>query len=74
MAQHDLAWSRLQRRLLLTEPDDIVTVSSLASETGVSSESVGIVLAALTRAELFELTEQGDYVRRRLMAPIGTHT
>jgi hypothetical protein len=70
MAQRDQAWRRLQRRLLLTEPNDTVTVATLATETGVSRESVGIVLAALTRADLFELIGQGEYMRRCLLAPI----
>jgi len=60
MTQRDQAWRRLQRRLLLTEPNDTVTVARLATETGVSRESVGIVLAALTRADLFELIGQGE--------------
>jgi len=62
-------WDRLNDILLNFKPGDVVTPDDIVTETGLSPEMVRTVLEALTRAELFERTENGIFIRRSLFGP-----
>jgi len=62
-------WDRLHEVLLDIKPGDTVTPGDLVGQTGLSPTMVQTVLEALTRAELFERTEDGVFVRRSLWGP-----
>jgi DNA-binding GntR family transcriptional regulator len=63
------SWDRLNDIMLNLKPGDTITPDDLVTQTGLSSEMVRTVLEALTRAELFEKTETGVFVRRSLWGP-----
>ena len=62
-------WDRLNDILLTIKPGDTITPDDLVAQTGLSPEMVRTVLEALTRAELFEKSETGVFVRRSLWGP-----
>jgi len=62
-------WDRLHDILLNIKPGDMITPDDLVAQTGLSPEMVRTVLEALTRAELFERTETGVFIRRSLWGP-----
>jgi len=62
-------WDRLHDILLNIKPGDTVTPEELVAQTRMSPEMVRTVLEALTRAELFEKSETGVFVRRSLWGP-----
>jgi DNA-binding GntR family transcriptional regulator len=62
-------WDRLHDILLNIKPGDTITPEDLVKQTGLSPEMVRTVLEALTRAELFEKSETGVFVRRSLWGP-----
>jgi hypothetical protein len=64
----DDRWNRLQTLLLALQPGHVVTVSSLAQNSGVEPDSVEMVLRALTRAALFQPRGPATFVRQRLPA------
>jgi DNA-binding GntR family transcriptional regulator len=66
---HGTSWDRLNDLLLGLKPGDSVTPEDLIAATGLSPETVRTVLEALTRAGLFEKTEQHTFIRRRLYGP-----
>ena len=49
----DPRWVRFESILGRVRPGQTVTIGALASRTGLAIESVGTVLQALTRAEIF---------------------
>jgi DNA-binding GntR family transcriptional regulator len=63
------SWDRLHDILLNIKPGDTITPEALVAQTGLSPEMVRTVLEALTRAELFEKSETGVFVRRSLWGP-----
>jgi len=65
----DTGWDRLNDILLNIKPGDTITPHGLVAQTGLSPEMVRTVLEALTRAELFERTETGVFIRRSLWGP-----
>jgi DNA-binding GntR family transcriptional regulator len=65
----DTGWDRLNDILLTFKPGDTITPDDLVAHTGLSPEMVRTVLEALTRAELFERTETGVFIRRSLWGP-----
>jgi DNA-binding GntR family transcriptional regulator len=65
----DTAWDRLNDTLLTFKPGDTVAPDDLVTRTGLSPEMVRMVLEALARAELFERTEAGIFIRRSLWGP-----
>ena len=62
-------WDRLHEILLNIKPGDTVTPGDLVHQTGLSPAMVQTVLEALTRAELFERTDDGLFIRRSLWGP-----
>jgi hypothetical protein len=62
-------WDRLHEILLNIKPGDTITPGDLVGQTGLSPAMVQTVLEALTRAELFERTDDGVFVRRSLWGP-----
>jgi DNA-binding MarR family transcriptional regulator len=62
-------WDRLHEILLNIKPGDTVVPGDLVDQTGLSPAMVQTVLEALTRAELFERTEDGVFIRRSLWGP-----
>jgi hypothetical protein len=62
-------WDRLHEILLNIKPGDIVIPGDLVDQTGLSPAMVQTVLEALTRAELFERSEDGVFIRRSLWGP-----
>jgi hypothetical protein len=62
-------WDRLHEILLNIKPGDTVIPGELVNQTGLSPTMVQTVLEALTRAELFERTENGVFIRRSLWGP-----
>lgn len=65
----DSSWDRLNDILLNFKPGDTIAPNDLVTQTGLSPEMVRTVLEALTRAELFERTETGIFIRRSLWGP-----
>ena len=63
------SWDRLNDIMLNIKPGDTITPDDLVMQTGLSPEMVRTVLEALTRAELFEKTDTGVFVRRSLWGP-----
>jgi DNA-binding GntR family transcriptional regulator len=63
------SWDRLHDILLNIKPGDTITPGDLVGQTGLSPAMVQTVLEALTRAELFERTDDGVFVRRSLWGP-----
>jgi DNA-binding GntR family transcriptional regulator len=59
-------WDRLHEILLNIKPGDKVIPGDLVGQTGLSPTMVQTVLEALTRAELFERTDDGLFIRRSL--------
>jgi hypothetical protein len=49
-----------------------VTVNDIAAQTGLGTESVDIVLQALTRAELFAQLDPTMFIRESLLKTITT--
>lgn len=66
---HGTSWDRLNDSLLGLKPGDSVTPEDLVAATGLSPEMVRTVLEALTRAGLFEKTEEHKFIRRSLYGP-----
>jgi len=62
-------WDRLHDILIRLKPGDVITPDELVTDTGLAPEMVRTVLEALTRAELFERSETGIFVRRSLFGP-----
>jgi hypothetical protein len=67
----DDRWERLQTLLLALQPGHVVTVSSLAKNSGVEADAVEMVLRALTRASLFQLRGPATFVRQRMPSDGG---
>jgi DNA-binding GntR family transcriptional regulator len=65
----DTGWDRLNDILLNIKPGDVIVPDDLVEQTGLSPEMIRTVLEALTRAELFERTENGIFIRRSLWGP-----
>ena len=65
----DTGWDRMNDILLTFKPGDTVMPDDLVTQTGLSPEMVRTVLEALTRAELFEHTDAGVFIRRSLWGP-----
>ena len=65
----DTGWDRLNDILLTFKPGDTITANDLVTQTGLSPEMIRTVLEALTRAELFERSETGIFIRRSLWGP-----
>jgi hypothetical protein len=65
----DTSWDRLNDILLNVKAGDTIAPDDLVTQTGLSPEMVRTVLEALTRAELFERTETGIFIRRSLWGP-----
>jgi hypothetical protein len=63
------SWDRLNDLLLGLKPGDSVTPDELVAASGLSPEMVRTVLEALTRAGLFEKTDNHSFLRRSLFAP-----
>ena len=63
------SWDRLHDILLHIKPGDTITPEQLVTQTGLSPEMVRTVLEALTRAELFQKSDAGAFVRRSLWGP-----
>jgi DNA-binding GntR family transcriptional regulator len=66
---NNTSWDRLHDILLNIKPGDTVTSGDLVGQTGLSPAMVQTVLEALARAELFERTDDGVFVRRSLWGP-----
>jgi len=60
------AWDRLQTLLLSLEPNQIITLNDVVTDTGLSPEMVRLVLNGLTAAGLFEEIEHNVFLRRSL--------
>jgi len=61
------SWTRLEAYLAGLRPGDVITVNETIEKTDLAPETVHIVLAALTKANLFE--RSGDrFTRRRAMS------
>jgi len=65
----ETGWDRLNDILLNFKPGDTIAPDDLVAQTGLSPEMVRTVLEALTRAELFERSENGIFIRRSLWGP-----
>jgi DNA-binding GntR family transcriptional regulator len=65
----DTGWDRLNDILLNIKAGDVIVPDDLVEQTGLSPEMIRTVLEALTRAELFERTENGIFIRRSLWGP-----
>jgi DNA-binding MarR family transcriptional regulator len=57
------SWTRLETYLASLHPGDVITVNDTIEHTDLAPETVHIVLAALTKANLFE--RSGDRFTRR---------
>jgi DNA-binding MarR family transcriptional regulator len=57
------SWMRLEAYLGSLHPGDVITVNDTIENTDLAPETVHIVLAALTKANLFE--RSGDRFTRR---------
>jgi DNA-binding IclR family transcriptional regulator len=57
------SWTRLEAYLASLHPGDVITVNDTIENTDLAPETVHIVLAALTKANLFE--RNGDRFTRR---------
>jgi DNA-binding MarR family transcriptional regulator len=57
------SWTRLEAYLASLHPGDVITVNDTIENTDLAPETVHIVLAALTKANLFE--RSGDRFTRR---------
>jgi hypothetical protein len=57
------SWMRLEAYLASLHPGDVITVNDTIENTDLAPETVHIVLAALTKADLFE--RNGDRFTRR---------
>ena len=57
------SWTRLEAYLASLHPGDVITVNDTIKNTDLAPETVHIVLAALTKANLFE--RSGDRFTRR---------
>jgi hypothetical protein len=57
------SWTRLESYLASLRPGDVITVNETIEKTDLAPETVHIVLAALTKANLFE--RSGDRFTRR---------
>jgi DNA-binding IclR family transcriptional regulator len=74
------SWTRLESYLASLHPGDVITVNDTIENTDLAPETVHIVLAALTKADLFE--RNGDRFTRRqaisygsdLVAPVRDRT
>ena len=67
--RRDTSWDRLNDILLNFKPGDTIAPDDLVAQTGLSPDMVRTVLEALTRAELFERSETGIFIRRSLWGP-----
>ena len=56
-------WARLEHYLSNLRSGDVTTVGEAMSETALGSETVAMVLDALSRADLFDRRDQ-HYIRR----------
>ena len=65
----DTGWDRLNDILLNFKPGDTITPADLVAQTGLSPDMVRTVLEALTRAELFERSDNEIFIRRSLWGP-----
>ena len=52
------AWTSFEACLASMRPGDVITVGEAVTRTGMTPESVQVVLDGLTRADLFEQHEQ----------------
>jgi hypothetical protein len=59
-------WDRLQTLLLSIEPNEMITLDDVVTQTGLPPEMVRLVLNGLTAAGLFEETDHDVFVRRSL--------
>jgi DNA-binding MarR family transcriptional regulator len=57
------SWTRLEAYLASLHPGDVITINDTIEHTDLAPETVHIVLAALTKADLFE--RHGDRFTRR---------
>jgi DNA-binding MarR family transcriptional regulator len=57
------SWTRLEAYLASLRPGDVITVNDTIEKTDLAPETVHIILAALTKANLFE--RSGDRFTRR---------
>jgi hypothetical protein len=57
------SWARLEHYLSSLRPGDVTTVAETMGATALTSETVAMVLDALSRAELFDRRDQ-HYIRR----------
>jgi hypothetical protein len=60
------AWDRLQTLLSSLEPNAMITLDDVVTDTGLSPEMVRLVLNGLTVAGLFEEPSPNVFVRRSL--------
>ena len=58
---------RLQNLLDRLSPGDKIRVSAASRETGLDQSTCRNVLEALARVDLFTRTDDGEFVRRRLL-------
>ena len=56
-------WARLEQYLTSMRPGDVTTVVDAMGRTALESETVVMVLEALSRAELFDHRDE-HYIRR----------
>jgi hypothetical protein len=64
-ADHE-SWTRLQTLLNQLRPGDTITAREMIAATQLEPETVDLMLAALTRAELFQRTGE-TFVRQALI-------
>jgi hypothetical protein len=65
--QRVTSWDRVEDVLVATKPGNTLSVGRLVRRTGLSTETAGMVLDALARAELFVKMAHGVFRRRSLL-------
>jgi DNA-binding MarR family transcriptional regulator len=63
LSRNAQSWTRLEAYLASLHPGDVITVNDTIENTDLSPETVHLVLAGLTKANLFE--RSGDRFTRR---------
>ena len=68
----DHRWRRLRAMLRAVRPERTVTIGHMVERTGLTFESVEMVLEALTRAGLFVRLNPAKFRRARLLTRWGS--
>jgi len=66
------SWDCLEDLLGKLKVGDVVTIRGVSAATGLESESVDMVLRALTRAQLFVQRDRTTFVRETFSKPVAS--